>query len=75
MRVLKKKMDIATELINLHTNTLEYLKKMDRAFINSISISIYNGFVKFFKGYLVHHSIYEVKHKEAFFDIQMKTLR
>lgn len=53
----KEKMDKAAELINLHNNTLEYLKKMERAFINSISITIYNGSVKIFKGYRVHHSI------------------
>lgn len=53
----KEKMDIAAELINLHTNTLEYLKKMARALINSISITKYNGSVKFFKGYRFYHSI------------------
>ena len=53
----KEIMDIATELINLHTNALEYLKKMERALINSISIANFNDFVKIFKGYRVHHSI------------------
>ena len=47
----KEIMDIATELINLHTNALEYLKKMERALINSISIANYNGSVKNNKGY------------------------
>jgi len=53
----KEKMDIAAELINLHNNTLEYLKKMERVLINSISITMHNGSVKIFKGYRVHHSI------------------
>jgi len=53
----KEKMNIAAELINLHTNTLEYLKKMEKAFINFISITMYNGSVKIIKGYRVHHSI------------------
>ena len=53
----KEKMDKAVELINLHTNTLEYLKKMARALINSIFTMKYNASVKFFQGYQVHHSI------------------
>lgn len=53
----KEKMDKAAEIINLHTNTLEYLKKMERALFDSISITIYNCSVKIFKGYRVHHSI------------------
>ena len=53
----KEKMDIAAELINLHTNTLEYQKNMERALINYISITIYNGSVNIIKGYRVHHSI------------------
>jgi len=50
-------MDIAPELINLHPNTLEYLKKTEKALINSIPIMEYKGSVKIFKGYRVHHSI------------------
>ncbi|TKJ27673.1 MAG: hypothetical protein CEE42_01835 [Promethearchaeota archaeon Loki_b31] len=53
----KEKMDIAAELINLHSNTLEYLKKTERALINSISIIKFNDPVNIFKCYLVHHSI------------------
>ena len=52
----KEKMDITLELIKLLTNNLEYLKKMERALINSIYITNNNGSVKFFKGYRVHHS-------------------
>ena len=55
--ISNEKMNKAAEFINLHTNTLEYLKKMERALINSISITIYNGSVKIFKAYRVHYSI------------------
>ena len=47
----KEKMDKAAEIINLHTNTLEYLKKMERALFDSISITIYNCQSSTDKGY------------------------
>ena len=53
----KEKMDWVTELINLHPNTLDYLKKTERAPINSIPITKNNSSAKLFKGYRVHHSI------------------
>ena len=53
----KEKMDISAELINLYSNTLDYLKRMERPLINSISITIFNDSVKIFKDYQVHHSI------------------
>lgn len=53
----KEKMDIAAELINLLTNTLEYLKKMEKALINSSSITIYDSYIKNFECYRVHYSI------------------
>ncbi|GAH83628.1 unnamed protein product, partial [marine sediment metagenome] len=52
----KKKIDIAAELINLHPNTLEYLKKTERALIVSIPIMMDDGSLEIFEGYRVHHS-------------------
>ncbi len=71
----KEKMDKVSELINLHSNTLDYLKKTERALINSIPITINNSSAKIFKSYRVHHSILRGKQKEAFFGFQMKKLR
>jgi len=52
----KKKIDIAAELINLHPNTLEYLKKTERALVVSIPIMMDDGSLEIFEGYRVHHS-------------------
>ena len=52
----KKKVDIAAELINLHPNTLEYLKKTERALVVSIPLMMDDGSLEFFEGFRVHHS-------------------
>ena len=52
----KKKIDIAAELINLHPNTLEYLKKTERALVVSIPLMMDDGSLEIFEGYRVHHS-------------------
>lgn len=52
----KKKIDIAAELINLNPNTLEYLKKTERALVVSIPIMMDDGSLEIFEGYRVHHS-------------------
>ncbi|MBY9020833.1 MAG: hypothetical protein KGD67_07235, partial [Candidatus Lokiarchaeota archaeon] len=52
----KKKIDIAAELINLNPNTLEYLKKTERALIVSVPIMMDDGSLEIFEGYRVHHS-------------------
>ena len=52
----KKKLDIAAKIINLNLNTLEYLKKVERALIVSIPILMDDGSLKIFEGYRVHHS-------------------
>jgi glutamate dehydrogenase (NAD(P)+) len=52
----KKKLDIAAGLIDLNPNTLEYLKKIERALIVSIPIMMDDGSLKIFEGYRVHHS-------------------
>ena len=52
----KKKIDIAAELINLHPNTLEYLKKTERALVVSLPIMMDDGSLEIFEGYRVHHS-------------------
>ena len=52
----KKKIDIAAELINLDPNTLEYLKKTERALIVSVPIMMDDGSLEIFEGYRVHHS-------------------
>jgi len=51
----KEKMDTVAELINLHTNTLDYIEKNERALFNSISIMKNSGSVKTFKCFRVHH--------------------
>ena len=52
----KKKLDIAAKVINLNPNTLEYLKKVERALIVSIPILMDDSSLKIFEGYRVHHS-------------------
>ncbi|MHA1471784.1 MAG: Glu/Leu/Phe/Val family dehydrogenase [Promethearchaeota archaeon] len=52
----KKKIDIAAELINLHPNTLEYLKKTERALVVSVPLKMDDGSLEIFEGYRVHHS-------------------
>ena len=52
----KKKIDIAAELINLHPNTLEYLKKTEKSLVVSIPIMMDDGSFEIFEGFRVHHS-------------------
>ncbi|MBY9016459.1 MAG: Glu/Leu/Phe/Val dehydrogenase [Candidatus Lokiarchaeota archaeon] len=52
----KKKIDIAAELIDLHPNTLEYLKKTERALIVSVPVVMDDGSLEIFEGFRVHHS-------------------
>ncbi|MHA2185821.1 MAG: Glu/Leu/Phe/Val family dehydrogenase [Promethearchaeota archaeon] len=53
---VKKKLDIITDIIDLDPNTLEYLKKIERALIVSIPILRDDGSLKIYEGYRVHHS-------------------
>jgi len=52
----KKKIDIAAELINLNPNSLEYLKKTERALVVSIPLMMDDGSLEIFEGFRVHHS-------------------
>jgi glutamate dehydrogenase (NAD(P)+) len=52
----KKQLDIAAHLINLHPNTIAYLKRVERSLIVSIPIIMDDGSLKIFEGYRVHHS-------------------
>ncbi|MFX1409287.1 MAG: Glu/Leu/Phe/Val dehydrogenase [Promethearchaeota archaeon] len=53
---IKKKLDIAAEIINLNSNTLEYLKKVERSLLVTIPIIMDDGSLKVFNGFRVHHS-------------------
>ena len=53
---VKKKLDIVADLINLNPNTLNYLKKIERALIVSIPILMDDGSLQIFEGFRVHHS-------------------
>jgi len=52
----KKQLEIAAQLINLHPNTIEYLKRVERSLIVSIPIIMDDGSLKIYEGYRVHHS-------------------
>ena len=52
----KKKLDIASNVIDLDANTLKYLKKVERSLIVSIPVVMDNGSLQIFEGYVVHHS-------------------
>ena len=52
----KKQLEIAANLINLHPNTIEYLKRVERSLIVSIPIIMDDGSLKIYEGYRVHHS-------------------
>ena len=52
----KKQLEIAAHLINLHPNTIEYLKRVERSLIVSIPIIMDDGSLKIYEGYRVHHS-------------------
>ncbi len=52
----KKQLEIAAKLINLSSNTIEYLKDVDRSLIVTIPINMDDGSLKIFEGYRIHHS-------------------
>ncbi|MFX1357242.1 MAG: Glu/Leu/Phe/Val dehydrogenase [Promethearchaeota archaeon] len=52
----KKQLEIAAKLLNLHPNTIEYLKRVERSLIVSIPIIMDDGSLRIFEGYRVHHS-------------------
>ncbi|MHA1192561.1 MAG: Glu/Leu/Phe/Val family dehydrogenase [Promethearchaeota archaeon] len=52
----KKQLEIAAKLINLSSNTIEYLKGVDRSLIVTMPINMDDGSLKIFEGYRVHHS-------------------
>lgn len=52
----KKKLDIAGEIIGLASNTLEYLKKVERSLIVSMPVIMDDGRLEIFEGFRVHHS-------------------
>jgi len=52
----KKQLEIAAKLINLSSNTIEYLKEVDRSLIVTMPINMDDGSLKIFEGYRVHHS-------------------
>ncbi|MHA1376310.1 MAG: Glu/Leu/Phe/Val family dehydrogenase [Promethearchaeota archaeon] len=52
----KKQLEIAARMINLSSNTIEYLKGVDRSLIVTMPINMDDGSLKIFEGYRVHHS-------------------
>ncbi|MHA1196417.1 MAG: Glu/Leu/Phe/Val family dehydrogenase [Promethearchaeota archaeon] len=52
----KKQLEIAAKLIGIDKNTIEYLKRVERALIVSIPIKMDDGSIEIFEGYRVHHS-------------------
>lgn len=52
----KKKLIIAAEELDMDTNTLNYLNKVERALEVSIPVMMDNGKLKIFNGYRCHHS-------------------
>jgi glutamate dehydrogenase (NAD(P)+) len=52
----KKQLQIAAELLNLHPNTIEYLKPVERVLEVSIPVVMDDGTIEIFIGYRVHHS-------------------
>jgi glutamate dehydrogenase (NAD(P)+) len=54
--VAKAQIEIVAKEMNLDRNTTEYLKRIERALIVSIPITMDDGSVQIFEGYRVHHS-------------------
>ena len=54
--VAKAQIEIVAKELNLDVNTTEYLKRIERALIVSIPITMDDGSVQIFEGYRVHHS-------------------
>jgi len=52
----KKQLEIAAKLINIHPNTIEYLKRVERSLYVTIPVRMDDGSLKIFEGYRVHHS-------------------
>jgi len=52
----KKQIDIVAEVMNLDSNIVEFLKRIERSLIVSIPIMMDDGSLKIFEGYRVHHS-------------------
>ena len=52
----KKQLEIAAKLLDLHPNTIEYLKRVERSLIVSIPIIMDDGSLSIFEGFRVHHS-------------------
>jgi len=54
--VAKAQIEIVAKEMGLERNTIEYLKRIERALIVSIPITMDDGSVQIFEGYRVHHS-------------------
>ena len=52
----KKQIDIVAEVMDLDSNTVEFLKRIERSLIVSIPIMMDDGSLKIFEGFRVHHS-------------------
>jgi len=52
----KKQLEIAAQLIKLHPNTIEYLKRVERSLIISIPIVMDDSSLQIFEGFRTHHS-------------------
>ena len=54
--VAKAQIEIVAKELDLDKNTTEYLKRIERALIVSIPITMDDGSVQIFEGYRIHHS-------------------
>lgn len=54
--MVKKQIDIVAEVMDLDSNIIPYLKRIERSLIVSIPIMMDDGKLKIFEGYRVHHS-------------------
>lgn len=52
----KKQIDIVAKVMDLDSNIVSYLKRIERSLIVSIPIMMDDGTLKIFEGYRVHHS-------------------
>jgi glutamate dehydrogenase (NAD(P)+) len=52
----KKQLEIASHLLNLDQNTIEYLKRVERVLEVSIPVVMDDGSLDVFMGYRIHHS-------------------
>jgi glutamate dehydrogenase (NAD(P)+) len=52
----KKQLQIAARLLDLHPNTIEYLKRVERVLIVSMPIIMDDGSLEVFEGFRIHHS-------------------